>query len=289
MANYMTPLPGRGVLEIKGADKSTFLQGIMTNDIYSLSPENALYTALLTPQGRYLYDFFIVEIGDSYYLDGEASRLEDVIKKLSLYKLRADVTFILRSDLPVYAYWGEGVSSLLNLDNKHGASHNTFYMDPRLAALGARSFGKAEVEGFQLKSPEDYDQHRLSLGIPEGGRDLIPDKSIPLESGLDELHAISWTKGCFMGQELTARTKYQGLVRKRLIPVVFEGKPPPFGTGVFLEGDPVGEVRTTSGSQGLIMVRLEALKSHLEEHGKLMAGEANLTPHVPSWMKLTSS
>lgn len=129
---------------------------------------------------------------------------------------------------------------------------------------------------------EAYDLHRLKLGVPEGGQDLIPEKSLLLESGLDELNAISWTKGCYMGQELTARTKYRGLVRKRLFPVTIDGPAPRNGAEVFLGESSVGEMRSHRNKQGLALLRIEAAKS-----GKSLKCEnAFLKPYIPPWMVL---
>jgi folate-binding protein YgfZ len=260
MPQMIAHLFHRGVLEIRGEDKTTFLQGLITNDINEVTPTQAIYATLLTPQGRFLYDFFISEREGSYFLETDSERLDALIKKLNLYKLRSQVTLIPRSDLKVYALWGDNLSLSLGLAEERGKAHQNVYMDPRLVELGARVQGEIPIKDFRGVPLEDYVRHRLKLGVPEGGEDLIPEKSIPLESGLDELHAISWTKGCYMGQELTARTKYRGLVRKRLFPVIIEGDSPSFGAEIFKNDIPVGEMRSHSGSQGLALLRIEALK-----------------------------
>jgi folate-binding protein YgfZ len=152
--------------------------------------------------------------------------------------------------------------------------------------LGARIISEREIKDFQHVPLQDYDLHRLLLGIPEGGRDLIPEKAILLESGLDELNAISWTKGCYVGQELTARTKYRGLVRKRLFPVKIEGETPAEGTEIFLNGESAGSMRTHASSQGLALLRLEAFKAYEEGQGVFTCGKALLRPYAPFWMRL---
>lgn len=278
----MTHLPHRGVVEIQGEDKAAFLQGLISNDIHLVTPERAIYATLLTPQGRFLYDFFIMEKGGSYLLDVEAAHLETFVKKLSLYKLRSKVTLTHRPDLKVFAVWGDGIATTLGLLEEAGAAHNSVFMDPRLLDLGARAMSDVPPKNVQAATPEDYDLHRLRLGIPEGGDDLIPERAILLESGLDELNAISWTKGCYMGQELTARTKYRGLVRKRLFPVIIEGKAPEAGTEVLFEGDSVGEMRSHNTSNGLALLRVEAVKPGSE----FTCGNALLKPYIPVWMRL---
>lgn len=276
----VTHLPHRGVLEIQGEDKAPFLQGLISNDINAVTPEHAIYATLLTPQGRFLYDFFIIEKDGSYFLDAEAARLADLAKRLSLYKLRSRVTITLRPDLMVFAMWGENIAKTLDLKEERGNARSGVFMDPRLIELGARRIDSVLPKDFQPASLEEYNLHRLKLGVPEGGTDLIPEKSILLESGLDELNGISWTKGCYIGQELTTRTKFQGLVRKRLFPVKIEGPSPDFGTEIFLNDAPIGAMRTHEDGYGLALLRLENLK----ESEEFQCGAATLRPYKPFWM-----
>jgi folate-binding protein YgfZ len=261
---FIAELPHRGVIEIEGEDKATFLQGLISNDINLVTPEQAIYATLLTPQGRFLFDFFITDKNGTFLLDVESTRHEELLKKLNLFKLRSKVTLKARPDLKVYALWGEENFPM------------EVYSDPRLKALGVRLIGQTEPNA----SAEEYDFHRLKLGVPEGGIDLLPEKAILLESGLDELNAISWTKGCYMGQELTARTKYRGLVRKRLFPIKIEGPAPENGTEVFLGDTPVGEMRSSCNGYGLALLRIEAAK----DGEALQCGKASLTPYIPDWM-----
>src|SRR5439155_25745083 len=130
-----------------------------------------------------------------------------------------------------------------------------------------------------------YDRHRLTLGIPDGSRDLVPDKSILLEAGFDELNGVDWQKGCYVGQELTARTKYRGLIKKRLFPVHIEGPAPPPGTMVTAEGRDAGEIRSSRDGEGLALLRLEAVDSGRA----LVADAATLVPIRPDWMRVESA
>ena len=274
-------LSNRGVLEIEGEDKASFLQGLITNDIHLVNRDQTLYATLLTPQGRFLYDFFIIDNKDSFLLDAEASRMEALLKKLILYKLRSKVILKHRPDLKVFALWGNNVATFFNLKEEPGYTSNGVFMDPRLKELGTRMITSTPPKNFQQIPLQNYDLHRLTLGIPEGGKDLIPEKAILLESGLDELNAISWTKGCYMGQELTARTKYRGLVRKRLFPVIIEGEAPDQGTEIFFNGDSVGEMRSHNETHGLALLRIEAVRAQNE----LVGGKARLKPYIPEWMR----
>lgn len=285
MAKMVTQLTHRGVLEIQGEDKATFLQGLISNDINNVTPQQAIYATLLNTQGRFLYDFFIIEKNGSYLLDVEANQLEAFLQKLSFYKLRSRVVFNIRPEMKIFAMWGKDVAAALDLKEERGNAHAGLFMDPRLLELGVRAIGEGVDKDFQASTPEDYDLHRLILGIPEGGKDLIFEKSILLESGLDELNAISWTKGCYMGQELTARTKYRGLVRKRLFPVKIEGEMPLKGAEIFLNDQPVGEIRTHRDSFGLALIRLEAFKAYQEEQRPFRCENASLKPYIPFWMR----
>ena len=283
-------LEDRGVLSVSGRDRVSFLQGLVSNDIEKAGPGSAIYAALLTPQGKYLYDFFIVEageageVGDALLLDCERAGLDGLKKRLSLYKLRADVTFKDRSDeWAVAAVFGNG-------SIEAAIEGVAVFADPRLTQAGVRCIlpraeARAILEkaGLTPANEADYDRLRLTLGLPGGSRDLIAEKSTLLESGFDELNGVDWDKGCYMGQELTARTKYRGLVKKRLMPVTFDGPPPEPGTPVMLEGKEAGEVRssqtTADGGIGLALIRLEAL----EHSADLKAGDVSVTPSKPDW------
>lgn len=282
-----TILESRGILAVTGPERANFLQGLVSNDIDKVAPGHAVYAALLTPQGKYLHDFFISLTDDSLLLDCELDGLQALQKRLSMYKLRADVALEDRSqDLAVAAIFGEG-SAETHLEGI------AVYADPRLAKAGVRCvLGKADAQsilekaGFTAAEPAEYDRLRLSLGLPDGARDLIPEKSILLENGFDELNGIDWDKGCYMGQELTARTKYRGLVKKRLMPVTFAGPPPEPGTPVMAGEKEAGEVRssqsTEDGGIGLAIIRLDALQHSAD----LIAGEIKVTPEKPDWMEL---
>lgn len=284
-------LEDRGILAVSGSDRTDFLQGLVSNDIGKVAPGHAVYAALLTPQGKYLHDFFVSEAtgegADMLLLDCELGGLADLQKRLSIYKLRADVSLEDRSgDFTVAAIFGEG-------SIEAAMEGVAVYADPRLAKAGVRCvLAKADAQtllekaGFTATDPADYNRLRLTLGLPDASRDLIPEKSILLENGFDELNGIDWDKGCYMGQELTARTKYRGLVKKRLMPVTFVGPPPEPGTPIMLGEKEAGEVRSSQpaedGGIGLALIRLEAL----ENSADLMAGGVVVTPQKPDWMAL---
>jgi folate-binding protein YgfZ len=295
---YTAILPNRGILKITGKDRGAFLQGLITNDVHKIKPNQAIYAALLSPQGKFQYDFFIVACPEeeAWFVECDADRAEALLKRLSLYKLRCDVTIENRSDaFDVFVVWGSEALNILGLPFQPGVAkivgEGALYVDPRLADLGARvilSKGKAQdfFERFRvsLSSNDAYNLHRLKLGIPDGNQDVLVDRGILLECGFDELNAIDWDKGCYMGQELTARTRYRGLVRKRLVPVHIQGDPPDFQSPIFQGGVEVGNMRTAMAEWGIAMIRLEALSKPLP----FSCCNATLAPRVPDWMRLPS-
>lgn len=288
---FWVSLPQRGVIAVSGADRKSFLQGLITQDIFKLAPEQVLFSAFLTPQGRYLCDFFILEQDDTIYLEIDRESLEGLLKRLNGYKLRLDVHL-------------EDVSSRFRSfaiirEAAYGPPLSLFppfrFIDPRLSPLGGRLLLDASQDmafPFPEGTLQDYDLHRLKLGIPDGRRDLIPEKAILLENGFAEMDAISWDKGCYLGQELTARTHYRGLVRKRLLPLhLVSGPLPPFGTPlVTLTGEEAGEMRSGQEPFGLALIRLEAFFA-AQETGEgvfqTVDGKTQVKPYTLPWMRIT--
>jgi len=264
----ITRLVSRGVLGVEGADRVGFLNGLVSNDVALAVPGRAVWAALLSPQGRYITDFFIFQDNDRLLIDAPAIAVADLLRRLSRFRLRSAVQLQDLSDsLQVYAAWN-GVPPEVPVTAP----------DPRLDAAGFRMISPRPIA--ETASPAAYDAHRLSLGLPDGPPDLEPDKTLLLEAGFDELGGIAWNKGCYMGQELTARTKYRGLVKRRLVPVTLQSDAPPAGTPILAEGVEVGSLRSSAGQIGLATLRIDALNK------PLLAGNALLKPNIPDWMKL---
>jgi folate-binding protein YgfZ len=273
----MAVLPGRGVVAVAGADRASFLQGLVSNDITLVRPGAAVWAALLTPQGKWLADFFIFADpdGERLLLDCERAQATMLISRLMRYRLRARVELHdLSGAIRVHAAWG-GPPPELPSELPRGAIAAP---DPRLPEAGWRILAHKALPANATEA--DYDAHRVALGLPDGSRDLEAEKSVLLEAGFDELNGVSWSKGCYMGQELTARTKYRGLIKRRLVPVAIEGAPPAPGTPVLRDGAEIGTMRSVAGEMGLAVLRLEALG------GPLTCGEARVAPRVPGWMRL---
>jgi folate-binding protein YgfZ len=294
----------RGLIAVVGEDRQVFLQGLISNDTAKIAGDRAIYATLLTAQGRFLFDLFIAAQpggngADRYLVDCAADRRVDLVKRLSMYRLRAKVTVAdVDADWCVAVLFGAGAAQAVGLSPQAGAAtafgDGIAYVDPRLAELGVRLIlpraNAAEVLG-SLKAADDvsgghYQHLRATLGVPDAAQELVPEKSIPLENGMDELNAIDWQKGCYMGQELTARTRYRGLVRKRLLPVRISGPAPEPGTPLLLGDKEMGEMRSVigDGTRGFAMVRLEALAPGATP--EFNAGPAKVSPEVPGWMRL---
>lgn len=286
------PLAHRGILSITGDDRKSFLQGLISNDTSRLTAGRALYASLLTAQGKYLHDFFLVEHGDAILLDGEVERLDDLKRRLSLYRLRAKVAIEnVSAAYDVLAYFGDNAESAFDLDGERGSQTSRgatiAYVDPRLSMLGLRLIAAKSdtphlVSAQMAGSMEDYERLRISLGVPDGSRDMVVEKSILLENGFDELHGVDWKKGCYIGQELTARTKYRGLIKKRLMPVSIEGPTPATGSLIHIGDEEVGEMRSGIPGLGLAVLRLEAV-DRAAAGERLRSGEAVLHPTKPAW------
>lgn len=261
-------LPERGVVEVGGEDRVGFLQGLVSNDVALAGPGQAVWAALLTPQGKYLSDFFVFADGERLLLDCERAQAAGLAQRLGRFRLRAKVALRdVSAAFSVHVAWdgpfaGDGIVA----------------PDPRLKGAGLRVLAASPLSADA--TPEEWDLYRLSLGLPDGSRDLEPEKSVLLEAGFDELNGVSWSKGCYLGQELTARTKYRGLIKRRLVPVAVQGPLPSPGSPVLAGEREAGTMRSGRDGLGMAVLRLEALTQ------ELICDEARLVPRIPGWMSL---
>lgn len=241
---------GRKVLKIGGSERTQFLQGLVTNDLGKLS-EGLVYAALLTPQGKYLADFFLKEAAEAILLDADADQAPGLVQRLSLYKLRADVTI---------------EDSGLSVRRGTGPAPEGALPDPRYPALGWRAY----VEGPGGDDGTDFDRIRVEHCIPEAGAELIPNETFLLEAGFERLHGVDFRKGCYVGQEVTARMKHKTELRKGLAKVTVDGAAP-VGTAVLAAGGkPAGTLYTQSGGLGIAYLRFD------RADGPMTAGDARI-------------
>jgi folate-binding protein YgfZ len=247
-------LSDRAVLSVAGQDARSFLNGLVTQDVQTLAPGTACYAGLLTPQGKALFDFFIAsESDDTLLMDVAAHRAPDLLKRLTMYKLRAAVTLTARPDLAAMAGWG-------GTPMPDGG-----WPDPRLVAMGWRCIGPIMPE--TTAAVADYHAHRISHGVPDTA-DIGIDQLLWLETNADLLHGVSFTKGCYVGQENTARMHHRGKVRKRICRVTSTEGLPERGTAILAGDKEAGHLLGVMGDQGLALLRLE----FVESGAVLMAG-----------------
>lgn len=242
-------LKNRGVIRLRGKDKATLLQSVITNDIKKLAPDQPLYTALLTPQGKFLFDFFINSDNenDAIFLDCHGEQTQELINKLMMYKLRAEVEIENASD--AYNVWAifDGVQD---------------QADPRHKDLGHRAIlKKDDVPQGEVLDYNHYDQLRIRLGIADGIHDLGVNKHFILEANFDKLNGVSFTKGCYVGQEVTARMQYRGVVKKHIYPVQFSGQfsgdAPEYGSIIYCNDKKAGELLSSNGGLALALIKDE--------------------------------
>jgi tRNA-modifying protein YgfZ len=248
MTAQILKLENRAVLRLKGADIRDFLQGLVTNDVMLAAPGKAIYAALLTPQGKFMFDMIIVATGsgdgDDLLLDIEADRKPQLMQRLMMYKLRADVT-ITEEDTSVWALWDGS------------AEGGTSYTDPRHKALHQRVISAENP--YPNAAPlalDSYEERRIRHGVPDGSRDMAVEKYFWLETAAEKLNGVSFTKGCYVGQELTARMKHRTNLKKMLVPVKLGGAAHTGDKITTEAGKNAGEIRTVSGSYALAYLRL---------------------------------
>ncbi len=243
-------LDSRALVRVSGPDARPFLHNLLTQDVETLAAGELRFGALLSPPGRLLFDLFLLGEADGVLLDVAADRREALLQRLGMYRLRAQVT-VEPVDAPVFAAWD-------------GATDG-FAPDPRLPALGGRRYGS---EVATDAAEDDFQAHRLALGVPDPAADAVADKTYPIEANFDLLNGIDFAKGCFVGQETTSRMKRRGTIRNRMLPLEFDGPPPPFGAEVLNGELRAGEVLTGRDGTAMALLRLDRLEGVLTAEGR---------------------
>ena len=277
-----TVLADRGVLRVAGPDAHKFLQGVLTNDLDKLDQGGAIHAGLLSPQGKVLFDFFVIRQangpdGSCFFVEAPKACLAPLAKRLSFYRLRARVEIVEAPAFTVAAVW-EALP--------HIPDGGIAFADPRLPELGWRVLlpEGASVDDFTCSEPGENSYHarRIALGVPEGGRDYPFGDAFPHEALFDQLNGVDFKKGCFVGQEVVSRMEHRGLARKRVVPV--EGDAPlQTGTEVTAGELPVGTIGTTHGKFGLALLRLDRAEAALSKGTPLKAGDVTLALRRPAF------
>ena len=250
MTNW-TLLPDRSVLSVAGEDAASFLHGLVTNDVEHLAIGEARYAALLTPQGKILFDFFIYRAPEAFLIDCPSTSAADLAKRLGFYRLRAKATIVDLSAERVVAACLEGEP-----DPVEGFA----FVDPRDARLGARAIlSRAAAQPLGAPSLEDYEAHRISLGVPKGGVDFAYGDAFPHDANMDLLRGVDFEKGCYVGQEVVSRMRHRGGVRKRIVKVRLAAAGPATGAAILAGEAMVGALGSIAGDEGLALLRIDRL------------------------------
>jgi len=273
-------LKRRGVLRVRGAEARKYLQGLITNDIGKAQGGNAIHAGLLSPQGKILFDFFVVPEGDGFLVDVAQDKADELMQRLTFYRLRAQVEIAAEPSRAVAAAW---------CGTPHLPEGSILYADPRLAELGFRMLAPKSTAatdlGCEAATEEDYAAFRIRLGVPEGGRDYAFGDAFPHEALFDQLNGVDFAKGCYVGQEVVSRMEHRGTARKRIVPVEAEASLPASGTSVEADGVAIGALGSVSGASGLALIRLDRAEEALAGGKQLTAGGIRLALRRPAFAR----
>jgi folate-binding protein YgfZ len=280
-------LPDRGVLKVVGHDARKFLNGLLTADITKVTPEKAVFAALLTPQGKIMVDMIVAEAsaedGGGFFLDCPRALAKMLTDRLNFYKLRAKVLVEDLSEvLGVLAAWGGSGTT----------DYGLCYADPRLAELGLRCMlpphlaaDAAADLGARLLDAKEYEAHRIALGAPRGGLDFQYNDAFPHEADMDQLNGVDFDKGCYVGQEVVSRVEHRGTARKRVVPVAYDEFAPEAGVVVKVGDAEVGIMGSSAKGRGLAMLHLGRIGEALGAGQQILSGGIALHPVKPAWAR----
>jgi tRNA-modifying protein YgfZ len=278
-------LPDRGMVKVAGDGARNFLHGLVTADILKLAPGTARFCALLTPQGKIIADFIVVEAADGggFLLDIPRALGATLVEKLNIYKLRAKVVIEdLSSGLGVLAAW----------DGSGTTQRGLCYADPRLPALGMRAIVPPQLAadaaadlGAALVDASEYEAHRIALGVPQGGIDFSYGDAFPHETDMDQFGGVDFSKGCYVGQEVVSRMEHRGTARTRAVPIRYDDAAPQAGVAVTAGRHNVGVMGSATDGYGVALLRLDRVAEAMT-HGELLNAGGTLIRLVkPDWAR----
>ncbi|ALV25789.1 MAG: tRNA-modifying protein YgfZ [Polymorphum sp.] len=281
-------LPDRGLVRVSGPEATHFLQNLLTRDVEGLTTGEAAFAALLTPQGKILFDFLVLKDADGFLLDTPASQVAALVKRLGFYRLRAKVTLEdCTATHEVAVVFGDALPAAPLAPDILAAA------DPRLAALGLRVAGPKglagilEGLGLQAAEPADWHAHRIGLGVPEAESDFAYGEIFPHDADMDQLNGVSFRKGCYVGQEIVSRMEHRSTARKRFVRVEAAEALPAMGSPVLAGEQEVGTLGSSSGGRGLALLRLDKVKAALDKGVQLTAAGTALDVTLPGWARFT--
>lgn len=272
------PIADRGVVRVTGVDAAKLLDNLITADLERLKEQPAVFAGLLTPQGKILFDFFVVKIPDGFLLETTKNKCADLAKRLTFYKLRAKVVIEdVSEQFAVFALWDGAAPDQPDA---------IVYPDPRLEALGWRMIvptGGKPAKGADVASGY-YHAHRVAVGMPEGGRDYVLGDTFPHEALFDQIGGVDFDKGCYVGQEVVSRMQHRSTARKRVVPV--EGASDiPAGAEVKIGEAVIGSVGSSNGTRALALIRLDRVGEAIGKGQPVTAGGAEITVRLPEWVR----
>ncbi len=269
-------LADRGIIELKGVDATPFLQRLITNSVLDIPAGESRYAALLTPQGKLLFDFFVVPLAQEagYLVDCLKEQASELMKRLNLHKMRANITIADKSEVfGVAVVFGgsppEGIEGIL-------------YRDMRTKGMGQRVIAKRDaLRQISNVSEAEYEAHRIAQGVPKGGVDFAYGDTFVHEANLDLLNGVDFKKGCYVGQEVVARVEFRKSARKRIVKIRFDGPAPAQGTEIMAGEASIGQVGSTAGHEGLAMLRFDRLQDAQASGVQLKAGAGPIAVLLP--------
>jgi tRNA-modifying protein YgfZ len=277
MANTVAPLDDRAIIELTGDGTLGFLQDLITTDVVKLQPGGAAHGGLLTPQGKILFDFFVVAIADGVLVECPAEARAALLQRLTMYKLRRAIDIAARDDLAVAVAWGDEAPSV-----PQGVIS---YHDPRLAELGWRLIGPvAAITEMAEGTADAHAAHRHALGIADSV-EIGSGEMFPHEANYDQLGSVNFAKGCYVGQEVVSRMQHRGTARSRIVPVSAAEALPARGSVVMAGERKVGSLVGQSGRQGIALVRLDRAATAAANGTGLSVDGVAITMHKPHWAR----
>jgi len=278
MSGKVCVLRDRGVIELAGAEATAFLQRLITNSVLNIPQGESRYSGLLTPQGKLLFDFFVVPLPEDaesgYFFDCVRAQAQDLIKRLNLHKMRAKVAIEDKSEQ-------FGVAAVFEGEAPEGVK-GALYRDSRAPGMGLRLIAPREA----LAKLEDageaaYEAHRIAQGVPRGGVDFAYGDAFVHDVNLDVMNGVDFKKGCYVGQEVVARVHFRKSARKRIVKIQFDGPAPAAGTQIMAGDTNIGQIGSTAGEEGLATLRLDRLEEARATGAVLRAGDATVEVTVP--------
>ena len=274
MTNYFEELRERKLMMVSGKDARSFLQNIVTCNISDTCSGELSFGALLSPQGKILFDFFLLDTADGFLLDVDEKLFDELHKRFMFYRLRADVEISpYSSETKVFGCWGDR-------PKPGGGSAN---QDPRLKPMGWRVYAKSSPEG----QSSSYLAHRIENGMPEGGKDFEYGDAFPHESLMDQFGGVDFSKGCYIGQEVVSRMQHRGTARKRVVKVQGEAELPSRGSQIKIGDTPVGTMGSTTGKRGLALLRIDRVQAGREKGEKLLVNGNTVEATLPDWVNFS--